>query len=80
MITGKNLNIKKLLHILLGDEKWFEGSLFDICFENPGWYGMVNVVKENPDCLIQKRKITLRKFILFELLSQTDYLNFKKKE
>lgn len=67
--------IKDVLKIIVGEEKWFEKYLFDQQFNHPGWSGMVSVLEQNPQFLLDKRKITLKDFILFELLLEIDYLD-----
>jgi hypothetical protein len=71
----QNLNIIDLLKILVGDEIWFEKYLFDQQFNHPGWSGMVSVLEKNPQFLLDKRTISLREFILLELLLEIDFLD-----
>lgn len=71
----ENLKIADLLTIIVGEEKWFEKYLFDQQFNHPGWSGMVSVLEQNPHFLLDKRNITLKGFILFELLLEIDYLD-----
>lgn len=74
------LQIPYLLKILVGDDEWFEDYLYDLCFEHPGWSGMVSVLEDHPDYLTHPRKISLEEFIVLELLFQIDYLDYKLKE
>lgn len=80
LLKNENLEIGKLLNILVGNEKWYADYLFDISFEHPGWSGMVSVLEDHPEYLIKPRKISLKEFIILELLFQIDYLDFKLKE
>lgn len=80
LLKYESLKLGDLLTVLVGNEEWYEDYLFDVCFEHPGWSGMVSVLEENPELLLKKRKISLREFILFELLLQIDYLDHKLKK
>lgn len=71
----ENTNLKDLLQIVVGDERWYEKYLFDQQFNHPGWIGMVSVLEHNPHFLLDKRNITLKGFILFELLLEIDFLD-----
>jgi uncharacterized protein YbcC (UPF0753/DUF2309 family) len=66
-----------LLKRVVGDERYYAQYLFDQQFTHPGWSGMVAVLEEKPDTLFDKRKITLREFIAFELLLEIDALENK---
>ena len=69
--------LKNLLDILIGDEKLYEHYLFDQQFAHPGWSGMVAVVEDQPQSLLDSRKITLHDFIALELLFEIDALDKK---
>ncbi|MBI1838098.1 MAG: DUF2309 domain-containing protein [Flavobacteriia bacterium] len=69
-------DLKYLLKILVGDETLFEQYLFDIQFSHPGWSGIVSVIEEKPETLLDSRKITLLDFICFELLLEIDTLDY----
>lgn len=71
------LSLEYLLMILLGDESLFETYLFDQQFAHPGWSGMVSTIEENPDGLLDKRNITLKELIIFELLLEIDALDIR---
>ncbi len=71
----ENIQISDLLKIIVGEEKWFEKYLFDQQFNHPGWSGMVSVLEQNPHYLLDKRNITLKDFIIYELLLEIDYLD-----
>ncbi len=74
LISGKH-DLLKLLKIVVGDENLYEQYLFDLEFSHPGWSGMVSVIDEKPDTLLDKRKVTLYDLIYFELLLQIDILD-----
>lgn len=77
LVSNNVPDIKKLLDILVENEEWYEDYLFNMCFEHPGWSGLVSVVEEHPDTLIHRRNISLKEWIQFELLLQIDYLDNK---
>lgn len=70
-------SLTDLLHLVVGDETWFETYLFDQQFTHPGWSGMVSTVEDNPKALLDPRPITLKEFIQFELLLEIDALDQK---
>ncbi len=77
LLFSSSCEINKLLQIILGDESLFEHYLFDQQFEHPGWSGMVSVLEDNPGTLLDRRNISLKDFILFELLLEIDALDSK---
>jgi uncharacterized protein YbcC (UPF0753/DUF2309 family) len=77
LLFNTHLKIEDLLNIIVGDESLFEHYLFDQQFAHPGWSGMIAVLEDNPQSLLDKRKISLREFILFELLLEIDTLDKK---
>ena len=79
-LLQSNVTITDLLHILVGNEQWFEAYLFDQQFKHPGWSGMVATVEKNPKSLLDKRVISLKDLIIFELLLEIDALDQKFQE
>lgn len=77
LLLRSDCKLSDLLQRVVGDEKYYETYLFDQQFAHPGWSGMVAVLEENPEALFDKRKITLREFIAFELLLEIDALENK---
>lgn len=75
LLNYGELSVEYLLMILLGDESLFETYLFDQQFAHPGWSGMVSNIEEFPEGLIDKRNITLKELIIFELLLEIDALD-----
>ncbi|HPQ09236.1 MAG TPA: DUF2309 domain-containing protein [Bacteroidia bacterium] len=80
LLQNKHLDLKYLLTVLVGNEEWFEDYLFDISYEHPGWSGIVNVLEDHPEYLLHPRKISLKEFLILELLFQIDYLDHKLKD
>jgi len=77
LLLHTHSKIKDLLDILVGDEQWYEQYLFDQQFAHAGWSGMVAVLEVHPEMLLDRRKICLNDFIIFELLLEIDALDRK---
>lgn len=77
LLMDRKCEISDLLKILVGDETLYEHYLFDQQFSHPGWSGMVAVVEENPVTLLDRRRVSLQEFIIFELLLEIDTLDDK---
>ena len=69
--------IGDLLQEIVGNEDYFEQYLFDQQFAHPGWSGFVSAVEDNPQTLLDRREITLRELISFELLLELDTLHYE---
>src|SRR5688572_32191262 len=67
-------SINELLKIIVGKEEYFEQYLFDQQFAHHGWSGFVSAVEDNPQTLLDKKIITLKELIEFELLMELDAL------
>ena len=74
-LLKEDLEIEKLLKILVGDSNFFEQYLFDQQFAHPGYSGMVAFLSDNTNALIDKRHISLEDFITIELLLEIDALD-----
>lgn len=70
-----NYSITELLQTIVGKEEYFEQYLFDQQFTHHGWSGFVSAVEDNPQTLLDKKQITLKELIEFELLMELDTLN-----
>ncbi|MFN4233895.1 MAG: YbcC family protein [Bacteroidia bacterium] len=77
LLFNKKTKIYDLLNILVGEKTLFEHYLFDQQFAHPGWSGMVSVLEDNPNSLLDKRKISFEEFIYFELLLEINFLDKK---
>ncbi len=75
LLFDESVNIYVLLQMLVGDESYFEQYLFDQQFAHPGWSGMVSVVEEHPQFLLEYKNITLADVIHLELLLEIDNLD-----
>ncbi len=73
-LTG-NYSIPELLQTIVGKEEYFEQYLFDQQFAHHGWSGFVSAVEDNPQTLLDRKSITLKQMVEFELLLELDTLN-----
>ncbi|HQS55868.1 MAG TPA: DUF2309 domain-containing protein [Sediminibacterium sp.] len=72
---SESLTLSDLLKILVGQENLYNQYIFDQQFAHRGWAGMVATIESRPDTLFEKRSITLRDLIHFELLLEIDILD-----
>src|SRR6187401_2866307 len=72
-LSGK-YSITELLKAIIGKEEYFQQYLFDQQFSHPGWSGFVSAVEDNPQTLLDRKKISLRDLVEFELLMELDAL------
>jgi uncharacterized protein YbcC (UPF0753/DUF2309 family) len=77
LLRREDLTITELLHIVVGDEGYFEEYLFDQQFAHPGWSGIVSAIEDQPQTLLDSKSISLHDLILFELLLEIDNLDAK---
>ncbi len=73
LISG-NYSLQSLLYQLVGDQTLFEQYLFDQQFAHPGWSGIVAVLSDNPNALVDRRPVKLEDLIMLELLMELDAL------
>ena len=70
-------SVTELLKKIVGKEEYFEQYLFDQHFAHPGWSGFVSAVEDNPQTLLDNKKITFKELVEFELLMELDALNYE---
>ena len=75
LLLDSTVHMEDLLQVIVGKEEYFEDYLFDQQFAHPGWSGMINVLGESPNSLLDNRKINLEELICFELLLEIDALD-----
>lgn len=73
-LSGK-YSVTELLKTIVGKEEYFEQYLFDQQFAHHGWSGFVSAVEDNPQTLLDRKIITLKELVEFELLMELDALN-----
>lgn len=78
-ISG-DYSITGLLKTIVGKEEYFEQYLFDQQFAHHGWSGFVSAVEDNPQTLLDRKSITLKELVEFELLMELDALNANLKK
>ena len=76
-LLNQNIQIADLLKILVGEESLYERYLFDLQFSHQGWSGIISVIEDQPQSLLDQRKISTKDFIIFELLVEIDALDNK---
>ncbi|OYU66774.1 MAG: DUF2309 domain-containing protein [Cytophagaceae bacterium BCCC1] len=72
-----NYTLSELLEKLVGDESLFEQYVFDQQFSHQGWSGMVSVIENLPETLLETRRITLLELIKLECLLELDAIGDK---
>ena len=77
LLMDRKCEINDLLKIIVGDETLYEHYLFDQQFAHPGWSGIVCVIEDMPQSLLDTRRISLQDLIIFELLMEIDTLDNK---
>ena len=75
LLLGGQADMRHLLKILVGDEALFHHYVFDQQFAHQGWSGMVSTVEDQPQTLLDHKKISLQDLITFELLLEIDALD-----
>ncbi len=73
-ISG-DYTIDSLLKQVVGNEAYYEQYLFDQQFAHHGWSGFVSAAEDNPQTLPDRKQITLRELVEFELLLELDALD-----
>lgn len=68
-------SIQTLLHILVGREELYANYIYDQQFAHPGWSGLISVLEDHPESLLDERKIALSDLIVLELLLEIDVLD-----
>ncbi|MCU0467020.1 MAG: DUF2309 domain-containing protein [Arcicella sp.] len=77
LLLNTDCKIEDLLKVLVGDEGLYSQYLFDQQFAHQGWSGIVSAVEDNPESLLDARKISLSDVITFELLLEIDALDYQ---
>lgn len=74
LLKNPSLSLPDLLQIIVGREDLYENYLIDQQFAHPGWSGLVSVIEEYPEKLIDRKVISLHDLIYVELLLEIDIL------
>ncbi len=74
-LMDENLDMATLLNVLVGDANYFEQYLLDQQFGHRGWSGIIHAIEEHPETLLYTKSISLKDFIILELLLEIDALD-----
>lgn len=77
LFLNTDLEINTLLTTLVGDEQLYKQYLFDQQFAHQGWSGMVCSIEDQPQSLLDPKKISLKELIILECLLEIDTLDSK---
>lgn len=75
LLLHDTCEIETLLEILIGDSSLFKQYLFDQQFAHQGWSGMVSAIEDQPQALLDPKKVSLHDLVVFELLLEIDALD-----
>lgn len=75
LLSNTQCTIDNLLHLLVGDETYFESYLWEQQWRHHGWSGIATQSEANPHPISCAKKLTLRDVILLELLLEIDHLD-----
>lgn len=75
LLLENKYDLEHLLKIVVGNPAYYQQYLFDQQFAHQGWSGMVSVIEDRPETLMDTKKVTLEEFIIFELLLEIDFLD-----
>jgi len=75
LLLDDSITLIQLLRILIGNEALFEHYLYDQQFAHPGWSGMVAVVEDHPETLLNPVEISLQDVMILECLLEIDAID-----
>jgi uncharacterized protein len=76
LLLDEKVELKFLLNTVVGSEKLYKQYLFDQQFAHQGWSGIVSVIEDFPETLLDRKNISLAEVIIFELLLEIDTLQY----
>ncbi|MBA2611361.1 MAG: DUF2309 domain-containing protein [Bacteroidetes bacterium] len=77
LLLSDKCQIEDLLKIIVGDESLYAQYIFDQQFSHQGWSGMVSTIEDQPETLLDSKKISIKELVTFELLLEIDALDKK---
>jgi uncharacterized protein YbcC (UPF0753/DUF2309 family) len=77
MFINTRCEIADLLKELVGDERLYKQYIFDQQFAHQGWSGMVSAIEDQPETLMDLKKISVKELIILECLLEIDTLDMK---
>jgi uncharacterized protein len=79
LFLNTRCQIPDLLKELVGDERLYKQYIFDQQFAHQGWSGIVSVIEDQPETLLDLKKISIKELIILECLLEIDTLDQKFK-
>jgi hypothetical protein len=77
LLLNGDYSVESLLRLIVGNNPaLFEQYLFDQQFAHQGWSGVVSVIEDHPETLLDPKNISLEELITFELLLELDALEY----
>ncbi len=76
LLLKSSCELHDLLKVVVGDESLYEQYIYDQQFAHQGWSGMVSTIESQPETLLDRRDITIKDLIVFELLLEIDALDY----
>lgn len=77
LFLNSRCEIDQLLKLLVGDERLYKQYIFDQQFAHQGWSGMTSAIEDQPQTLLDPKKISLQELIILECLLEIDVLDSK---
>ncbi|MFC4873037.1 YbcC family protein [Negadavirga shengliensis] len=78
LLFDGHTTLQDLLELLVGKEERFAQYLFDQQFSHPGWSGMIAVLEQQPQLLLDKKKVSLHDLVFLECILEIDALDRKR--
>jgi uncharacterized protein YbcC (UPF0753/DUF2309 family) len=75
ILLENSYRVGDLLKILVGDNTLYKQYLFDQQFAHQGWSGMISTIEDQPQTLLDPKKISLHDMIYLEMLLEIDALD-----
>lgn len=75
LLFDEQCTMPDLLRIVVGDERRYEQYIIDQQFAHPGWSGMVAMLEEQPQALLDPKPMSLHDAIMLELLLEIEMLD-----
>jgi uncharacterized protein YbcC (UPF0753/DUF2309 family) len=72
LLIHSSCELDTLLKMVVGDPSLYKEYLFDQQFAHQGWAGLVSAIEDQPQTLLDHKKISLHDLIVFELLLEID--------
>jgi uncharacterized protein len=77
LLLDEKHDLHHLLRMVVGSDSLHQQYLFDQQFAHQGWSGIVSAIEDQPETLLDRKKISLRDLIYFELLLEIDALTYQ---